>query len=223
MLLTAALLCTVGCSSPDDSEESNPWVGKTYVLSIPETNWTDPPKVGKDIGPFVPHFAIQVEGASGDELDVLLGAANADGTQQTRNPTSTVKAVSKSGGFELGPVDVPVYVENVDEETGEGPKVIAPIYDLKMTNVLPNGSTPATAGTFVGTMDFRAIYCLFTLIMSPSADAVCNTMASEIQVQCVPCRDSQPYCLTVTAQEVGATLGTTIQPVDKSTAQKCLD
>lgn len=227
LFLTAALLCSVGCSS-SKSDDSNPWEGHTYVLAISESSWTDPPGVGQDIGPFVPRFAIQVEGSSGDDLDVLLGAATADGKQDPCGPTTTAKAVSKSAsGFELGPIDVPVYVANLDEQTKEGPKVIAPIYGLTMSNVLPNGSTPATQGKFTGTMDFREVYSLFTLLMPPTPDKVCTTLADQTEgkAQCAPCpKDNQPYCLTVKAEGIGATeLSTSIQAVDNSSAQKCLE
>jgi hypothetical protein len=215
ILLTAALLCAAGCG-PGNSEETSPWEEHTYVLTIPATAWSPP--VGGDITPFVPHFAIRVERSSGDELDVLMGAVNAEGQQEPCNPTTAVKAASKSdGGFALGPVDVPVYLKHGDAE------VIASIYDLKMTAVLPDGAEPAQEGTFAGTLDFREVYGLFVLLSNPTPDGVCSGV-QVVQVQCGPCRDEEPYCVTLTAEEVGTTeSGTSIQPIDENSAHSCLD
>jgi hypothetical protein len=228
VLLTAALLCTVGCSSKEE-DKSNPWVGHTYALTIPEASWTDPPGVAGEIGSFVPRFAIQVEGASGDQLDVLLGVVDEQGQQVTCNPTTATKAVSTgSSGFELGPVSVPIYVENLDDQ-GMGPKVIGTVYGLKMSNVLPDGATPAEAGTFEGILDAREFYRLFTVLMAQSGQDVCDgvknmTEQAGLVVTCGACpNDSEPLCLTLKAANLGATeIDTTLQPIDKSSAQTCI-
>ena len=228
MLLTAALLCTVGCSSKED-EKTNPWVGHTYALTIPDASWTDPPGVAKDIGPFVPRFAIQVEGAAGDQLDVLVGVVDEQGQQVTCNPTTAATAVSKgSSGFELGPVNVPIYVENLDDQ-GAGPKVIGTVYGLKLSNVLPDGATPAKAGTFEGVMDAQEFYSLFTVLMAQSGQDVCEGVKNMTEkagqvVTCGACpNNSEPLCLTLKAANLGATeVDTTIQPIDMNSAQTCI-
>ncbi|MBN1608207.1 MAG: hypothetical protein JW940_16365 [Polyangiaceae bacterium] len=226
MLVTVALLCTAGlCTAGcgDSKEESNPWVGHTYALDIPDGNWTEPPGVGGEFGPFVPDFAIQVEASSGDQLDVLLGALDADGKQEQRNPTTAVKAKSSSG-FELGPVDVPLYVVNGDLEA------IGTIYGLTMTNVMPDGATVSETGTFSGVMDARQFYCLFTAVIPRTPVGVCTAVAEYTKneahpVSCGPCpNDNEPYCFTLTATELGATqVGTSVQPVDTSSVQPCAD
>ena len=90
------------------------------------------------------------------------------------------------------------------------------IYDLTLTDVLPNGDTISTTGTLEGMMDFRQLYHLFTLIENPTPQTVCDVLFDTYDVACVACpTDGEPFCLTVKATRIGAVpTDMDIEPVD---------
>ena len=183
--------------------KTGPWDGKTYLLDIPPESWSEPRGIGSEIGSFVPVFSLKVEGSSDDALDLLLGTADAAGLQETCNPTTKEQAQTDPAthpDVRIGPVDFPIYLENEERDI----RVSATAYDLTISNVLPDGDTPAEQGGLSAVMDAREIYEMFFLLLSPTADAVCNAL-EDFGAPCQPCpRDEAPYCLTIKAVGLGA-------------------
>ncbi len=208
--LVAAAFFNVSCSSSDDDSESPSWADQTFVLNVPSSSWYEPEGVGADIGAYVPQFVIQINGESGGNLDVMLGAADATGAQEMCNPTTTTTATAAYPEVQIGPVDFPIYLKHTREDVA----VNATVYDLTMTNVLPDGDTVATAGELVATLDAREVYPMFTVLPEPSPEGVCTALVN-MGASCDACRvDGEAFCLTMKSRRLGATEGEPIEAVD---------
>lgn len=232
-LMALPLTACGGGDDHDAAAQNNPWAGKTYLLTVQKTEWSSPRGIGNDIADFVPSFILKI-GDSGD-ASVTIGAAQteatpADAVQDLCTPTPAVGFSHEgSASSEIAPSVMRVHIANANATPPV--QVTGNVYDLKLTNVLPNGSTPATGGTFEATMDFRELYPLFTQLLTPTPDNVCSTlhdnytsptcMDPSCEVSCQPCptADAAPYCLTVKAEGVGAVEapGLTLTPVDEAT------
>lgn len=230
LLVTASL---VGCSSPDDSspksEQQNAWSGHTYLLSIVQKQWSVPRGIGMDLFGVAPAFILKVNG-TGNNLTAMLatgpGVYLPDPTDKTKQVAVTLEqAAQDSCGVTT---DIPfaggTYPHSVIAPSGkismfvrnDAPttplQVTADVYGLKFTDVLPNGATPATTGTLEAMMDFRELYLLFaSLGPTRNEDTVCASLMSHysmpdagVVVQCEPCPDGAPYCLSVKAEQIGA-------------------
>jgi hypothetical protein len=90
------------------------------------------------------------------------------------------------------------------------------IHDLTITDVLPDGDTLSVTGELRGTMDFRELYPLFTLLENPTPVTVCDAFEMTYLAPCVPCpNDGEPFCLSVMANTLGAVpTDGAIEPVD---------
>jgi hypothetical protein len=176
------------------------WIGKTYLLDIPPTHWSEPKGIGGDVSDFVPQFLIGVAGGAGQELAITLATAHA-GVQDPCNPTT--KTTSSGAGYPsaaIGAAAFPMHIVNVDH----GIVVNTTAHDLAITNVLP-GDAPAADGTLSATMDIAEAYPLFVLIPNATKDSVCMQLSS-FGAPCEICAfNGQPYCLTLKAVELGAT------------------
>ena len=210
-LLLGVSLSAVGCGSDEGDPSSKPdaWIGNTYVLEVPEAKWTEPPGIGVEISGFVPQFLVQVQGASGSDVEVLLGTGSM-AEQESCGPTQTVTASSSYPSMQIGPVDHPIYVRHATEDI----EVAATAYDLTLTDVLPGGGS--ATGELVATMDMRELYPLFTLLITPTPETVCTALSmSSAMVPCEYCGDGEPFCLTIKAEGVVAEPSDlTVQPID---------
>ena len=212
-LFLAALLTTAACSGGDDDDQAagpNAWVGHTYLLEIPPSHWAQPKNVGGDIGLFVPQFVIQVEAEAEGNLDMLIGTASA-GVQEPCNPTVAVTVPSDYPEVQIGPFDFPMYIKHTTEPVA----VNATVYNLTITDVLPNGDAVAEEGELLATLDTRDVAPMFTQLGdNPTADAVCTALA-DFEASCEACpSDSQEYCQTLRAVRLGATESDPIEPID---------
>jgi hypothetical protein len=235
-----ALLCMTlpltACSGGDDDSSStntdtktNAWSGHTYLLALKSRDWTVPRGIGMDLYGIAPSFIFKVTG-SGNNLTATLATGPgtypdpADATnpllvtptQAMQDPCDVTSDIpfdgSKYPSATIAPsAKIPMFVRN----TAAKPmplQVTADVYNLKFTDVLPNGSTPSTSGTLEASMDFRQLYILFALLgANRDKDSVCASLASHysdpstgVVVQCEPCPDGQPYCLSVKAEGIGA-------------------
>jgi hypothetical protein len=209
-LLVAPLLgLSTACVA--EEPETNPWNGKTYLLDVTERDWAEPRGIGSEIDLFVPNFLMRIEGESPEEFDVELATATAEGVQDTCNLTSMVAGTKGPDGVAIGPTTFPLHIQHTEEPIA----VDGPIYDFKITNVLPQDGKTSDSGELVATMDFRDIYELFTLVEDPTPETVCEVLA-ESYPPCAPCPDDgEPFCLTVKAIYLGATATSTeIEPID---------
>jgi hypothetical protein len=205
-----SLLAVVGalgaCGGSDDAGR---WVGKTYQLTIPASNWSEPPGIGRDIGDFVPSFLISVARGTGDDLAITLGTVAA-GAQDPCNPTTAITASGAAyPGVRIAAPSVPLHIVHPFEDI----TVNTTIHDLAFENVLPTGA-PARDGTVTATIDAAEVYPLFTQVPNRDKDNVCAALAS-FGAPCAACaHNAQPYCLTIGAVELGATeTAIAVQPI----------
>jgi hypothetical protein len=191
---TGAVAC--GSSKP------GPWDGRSYLLAIPGQAWAEPAAMGDEVGAFVPAFLLQVEGSSGDTIDVMIGTADAEGTQEECNPTTAATSEpAKYPEVQIGPIDLPIYLRN--EEGGVSASATA--YDLTISNVLPEGDSAADEGELSAVMDVRETAGLFTQLLNRSPDGVCGALET-FGAACDPCsKDDEPYCVDIKAVGIGAT------------------
>lgn len=200
--------------------DTTQWAGRTFILTVPQANWSEPRGLGEQIGPFVPSFLISFVDAMGT---VTLTTANAAGQQEMCNPTtSTAVANVPYPNSSIGPVNFPIHIKHVNEP---GLQVNATIYNLALLNVIP-GEMPATDGELTAVMDMRDLYPMFTLLSSnPTPDSVCAALESGLGVPCESCpQDSAAYCLSIKAVLLGAAdwQGTIVPVAPGSTDASCV-
>jgi hypothetical protein len=182
-----------------------PWVGNTYVLTIPSANWTKPPDIGSDIGAFVPQFLIGIGQSSGNTMTVTIGAAE-NSVQDPCNVTTQVTA--DGSGYPNATITadaLPLRIVN----TVSGVVVDATVRNFTLTNVLPGSTTKG--GTLSAILDISELYPLFNQVPAGSRTpvGVCSVLQSEANTPCVACpTTNQPYCLTLEAVQLGAVEGT---------------
>jgi len=197
--LSLAAVALAGCGS--DAADSSRWVGKSYRLAIPSDNWVQPRGVGSDIGDFVPQFLFGVARATGPNLTVTVGTANAD-VQDQCNATAEVAVAGAN--YPMSEIVVPGFPLHI-VDTNQTPNVVVDttIHDLTFTNVLPTGAARPD-GEVSATIDAAEVYPLFRLVANPSKETVCSALGSA-GAPCVTCpHNGQPYCLTIGAAQVEA-------------------
>ena len=241
LVLLGMTLPLAACSSGDDDSnggtntpQTSPWSGHTYLLSLASKDWTTPKGIGADLFGVAPAFILKVTG-SGDNLTALL--ATAPGTYQDpvdpENPSDNLHPVTpaqavqdpcgpttpmpfSASGYPMATIALSPLRMFVKNSGAKPPlQITSNVYNLKFTNILPNGSTPSTTGTLEAMMDFRDLYVLFaSLSPTRTPDSVCKAFSDQYtssdcmddscKVKCEACPDGQPYCLAVKAQGVGA-------------------
>ena len=214
-LVLAALLTTAACggeTAGGKTAGANAWVGHTYLLEIPHSQWRSQwdQGVGELLDQhFVSQFVIQVDAEADGNLQMLVGTANA-GVQEPCNPTTAVTAPATYPEIQIGPFDFPIYIRHEHEPIA----VYAKVYGLTLTNVLPNGETIAEEGELLATFDMRELSPLALVFSSnPTADAVCLALI-DFYDACEACpSDGQQYCTTFRALGLGATEGDPIEPI----------
>lgn len=199
------ILALSGCGADPENKEpttaTNQWSGHTYLLDITAANWAVPRGgVGREIDPFVPNFLMRIDGDAPDRFDVTMGTAKADGAQDPCNQTGVIEGTSDGGGVTISAPMFPLHIQYPEE----GLAVDAYAYDMSITNILPNGGAPAQDGVFTTTMDFREVYELFTALPQPTPEAVCISFEDAYDIPCAPCKDGEPFCLTLQATDLGA-------------------
>jgi hypothetical protein len=206
--LLTTILALGACSGDNGSGASKdaPWVGKTYVLTIPSANWTQPPNIGGDIGAFVPQFIVGIGPSSGDTLTVTLGTGTG-GTQDMCSPTTQVTA--NGGGYPDIAITAPAFPMRIVNPTSHV-VVNTTVQKLTLTNVLP-GSAPAKDGILTASVDISELFPLFNQIpdSARTKDGVCQQLGS-FGAPCGPCPTTGlPYCLNLAAVQLGATASAT--------------
>jgi hypothetical protein len=192
-----AALSQFGCS---DDDTAGTWIDHTYLLDVPNTSWSKPtPRIGSEIGDFVPNFVLEVSKGEGSQLAVTLGTA-VDGAQDLCNPTTVVNADADYPSIQVGPSEFPLHIKHLTADV----TVNATAYDLSLTDVLPNKDTASREGVLSATLDTRELYPLFTLLPAPSPESVCAALES-FDAPCQPCpADRELFCLTIQANYLGA-------------------
>jgi hypothetical protein len=220
-LLLSSLCVLAACGSNTSSNQASKWIGKTYLLdtpNIPVANWTKPKDIGQGVGSYVPQFFINVAAGSGSDLQITL-ATGYDGKQDLCSVTTQLTASGASyPNIQIGASAVPMRI--VETNPTRAKTVPTTIHDLVLKNILPS-DTDATDGELDATVDIAELYPLFYLVPDPrNKDTVCATFESNSsgKVTCQTCSfNSQPYCLGLTAVQIGASeTSTTVQKVSTS-------
>ncbi len=218
-LVPMACACSSNSSKPGTSN-SSPWLDHTYLLEIPDSHWTQPPQVGKDIGAYVPKFLLQVKSVSASSIEVLLGTQDSTGAQDPCNPTTLIQGTVQYPQVHLESAEVPLHIS----DSKHGNSVIANARDFKMDNILPgDGDAAASEGNFSAVVDARELYPMFYLLPDADADLVCTALG-QAGGSCTACpQDGAAYCLTLVATQLGASLldGATVQAVDANVPASC--
>lgn len=183
----------------DDTGGASEWEGKTYLLTIPDANFSDPRGVGDDIGPYVPQFLMEVTSVDGNDVELVIGAA-IDDQQDMCTPTTTATGEADYPDIEIGPVDFPMHIEHENQPVA----VDTTIYDMTFKNLLPEDGEVPRDGEFVGTMDFREVAPMLTLANPRTPERVCDLLLDQLGAECQGCSDDDPFCLTLTAILLGA-------------------
>ncbi len=199
-LLASTSQFAAGCSSADDDATPNAWQGHTYLLSIPETSWIEPdPRIGGEIGLYVPEFLIRVDASSDPSISATVGTSWG-GVQDMCGVTQKVLG---SSAYPMGTLSAHTYRVHIRQEDRQV-TVNTDVWNLEMKDVLPNESTPNATGTFSATLDAREIYPLFYQIPGRTPETVCAALG-QWGVACEPCpKDNEVFCLTIEAVDLGA-------------------
>jgi hypothetical protein len=198
------MLGACSTSSGGGPSKDAPWVGNTYVLTIPSANWTQPPNIGSDIGAFVPQFLIGIGQSSGNTMTVTIGAAE-NGVQDPCNVTTQVTA--DGSGYPNATITadaLPLRIVN----PVSGVVVDATVRNFTLTNVLPGAPK---SGTLSAILDISELYPLFNQVpvQSRTPVGVCGLLQMEANTPCVACpTTNQPYCLTLEGVQLVAVEGT---------------
>ncbi len=253
---TAVALCLISiplaaCSSGDDDSSKNndaSWSGHRYLLSIKKGDWAVPRGVGADLFGVAPAFMFDIQG-SGSNQTTTLGYGTATMLDADKNPVALPPEQIKQDACGPtttatvgadGSVTVPQMKLHVINASQTPPlQVTADVFNLKFSNVFPNGGTTSTSGTLEATMDFKQLYILFASL-GPTRDAasVCQALSEHYtlstcmddscKVKCEPCPNASatdtPTCLTVQATDLGAILADdhTVSPIT-SVGASCAD
>ncbi len=193
--------------------------GNVYALSLADANIVQPAGVGpllaSQLGDQV--ILVGVSGVSGDSLE-MLGAVAKDGatTQDYCNPSIPFPTASFANPyFEIAPEgDLTLSVMNTD----------ITIQNLEITGTFASDGSAFGGGTLSGRIDTRP-FAPFLNPEAPSPGAVCDFAAS-LNIECEPCADNEPYCLTIVANEITAakTSGPALIPLtSECDAAACAD
>jgi hypothetical protein len=229
-------------AAPPDGDKTSPWAGKKYFLNM-AGEWTVPRGIGRDIDAFVPSFLMDVKGTSADSLSVIIGAAQSDATVDTavQNLCGPTQNVAFSGSAyphsTIAPPEMRVYIKNTPM-TGDPVQATGNVFGFTFTDVLPPAGSTTTTGKFKASMDFRELYRLFTALVTPTPDGVCESLYEQYTptgceedptcwVKCEPCPDDgAPYCLTLEAEDIAAIEAPNLNIVEVSEASRpatCVD
>lgn len=203
------------------------WIGRTFLLEVPQTNWREPRNVGSEIGPYVPYFLLSIGGTAEAPSVTLGGTYDATGaTQDLCTPTWTGPlSVTQFPNATVTVPAFPAFIRVQDEAEMVYISRQITIHQLNLVNVLPVGSTPSTAGQLTATMDLDESYPLFYKPPQESGAAACNTLMEALGVPCELCAHSgATSCLTLKAVGIGAReVSVTVQEVAQPDPTACAE
>jgi hypothetical protein len=207
-------------------EAPSQWAGQQYYLTIPARAWTTPRGIGPDLFPFVPALLIKVgEGAHprvtiatapGTRYDADSGVIDLIPVEEAQqDPCGPTTSFELEGSDNLLSIEL-VRLFTLNQVAAPPLQVTSNVYGVRLENVLPEAGAPATSGTLEATLDLSQLYVLFEALgASRTPDAICyeakaqwtpdSCMSADCAFQCEPCPGTgEPYCITVTADSLGA-------------------
>jgi len=196
------VLLIAACGS--EANDSSRWIGHTFLLNIPATNWSEPRGIGGDIGGFVPQFLFSVaRGAAAQDLEVTIGTS-VGGVQDPCNPTTKVTA--SGADYPASQIVAHAFPLHI-LDTNQTPNVVVDttVHDFSFKNILPGGAGSGKEGEVTATIDAAEVYPLFRLIPMPSKESVCKALGSA-GATCAACaHNGEPFCLTIKAVQLAGT------------------
>jgi hypothetical protein len=217
LALVLAALPVFGCGGGDDDAADGSTAAHTYLLSVDESQWSEPRGLGQDINNVMPTFLLSVKGSTVTLATAPKGSTATSVTQDTCTPTTTVSLTGSGANTMIGPAEMRVHLVN-ETNPDKRVQVTAKVHALAFTNVLPSGGKVATDGELTATVDFRDLAPLFTVLGDPTPDAVCSALEGQSNTaKCAACPDDgAPYCLTAKAITLGAeaTSGVSVATID---------
>jgi hypothetical protein len=208
VLLLSSLVMVAACGSNESANPAAKWIGKTYLFDAPSVSsqhWTKPKNF--DAGPYIPQFFFKVEAGSGSDLAITL-ASGYDNTQDLCSVTTQVTTTGANfPSVEISAGSFPMHIQ--DFSTAHPARVASTAHDVRFTDILP-GDGEATDGRIDAVVNIAELYPLFFQVPEPrDKDSVCSTLksGSSGSVTCQACsfNNSEPYCLSLTAVQIGAT------------------
>lgn len=198
------------------------WIGRTFLLTVPEDNWVSPRGVGAEIGPYVPTFMMTVSGAA-EAMTLTMGTANAAGAQDLCVPTTTATAAATAAPVQIVFPKFPLYIQIPDENLAKH----TTIQNLTLTDVLPQAGS-GMAGSMLATMDLAEMYPLFHQVDPESGEDLCGKLPQlASDVECTACPDDGAMvCLPLEAIYITATeapAGVSVTPVAAADMVACPD
>lgn len=175
--------------------------GNTYYVDMSEATYTQPAGVGTIIRQFLTNpLLIDITSASTSELTIIgaqgqIDEVTAEVTQDTRYETWDFG----SADFGTSPYFSAIATETTFTYVGQD----IPVYDFSFDGTFSADANSIGGMNFSGLGDTRNMGPLLNLGSSPGA--TCELLGS-VGVECIECRDKEPYCVMLVGYFEDATL-----------------
>jgi len=173
-------------------------VGKTFILDIPGSQWTEPAGLGDELAKVQPMFAFQVLAVDDASLTFTarIGAVR-DGAQDPCDKTYLAQGALDSSDmtFTLGPADIQTLFMS------HGTKTLATSHHLTISGQIIDGGAGLVAGKLAAELDAREIYPAFYLAQFAAGGELCAEMTAH-GVSCHACsfEPDTSLCIDFAAQ-----------------------
>jgi hypothetical protein len=178
-------------------EDRDALLGRVYDVALPDAHIVQPEGLGGILGPMLAVVLAEVVSVSATDLDVL-GAVAVTGSDPAVEDWCTPTIDFPPGAFDeqpffhLGPTNVDLVVAGS----------IVTVGDLELSGTFAADGSSFGGGVFTGLVDTRPL----SLVENPEGDGsdLCNVVAG-LGIECEVCpTDSQPYCLSILADQIEA-------------------
>ena len=227
-LLTLFIPLCVACSGGDDDGgddggggtggggAANPWNGKTYILQMKSSYWSEPRgQIVLDFADYVPGFLLEISGATTSSYTAKVAplVPNPDHADPApmQQDKCTQPAMINAAENTIGPSDFPMNIRHLDDMVNLN--VYATVRGLKFDKTLVGNGVAEKEGAFEATLDARDIAVLFTQLVgageTPTPQMLCDALGDMEKVNppapCQPCpHDGAAMCLTLKAVRFNA-------------------
>lgn len=175
-------------------------VGNTYALDLASGRFVEPEGVGTLLGSFLTQpILVGVTAVNGSDIE-MIGAIGLEGSTPPAQDMCSRTIDFPTADFSANPYFV------VGPETTS---LSVSDYTIEVQDLLVSGSfTPdgsaVDGAVLAGQIDTRPLGALVNP-EEPDEGAVCD-LAASIGVSCIPCGDSQPFCLKLYVDSITAEL-----------------
>jgi hypothetical protein len=169
--------------------------GNVYGLALADARIVEPAGVGAVLSTVLTQVILVGVDSVGTDSIAMIGAVAKDRatTQDFCNPSIPFPAADFANPyFELPQQDLTL---NVMDQS-------ITIQALEITGTFADDGSAFGGGTLRGNIDTRPFAALVNP-ENPTDSAVCD-FAAGLLIECEPCADGQPYCLTIVADQITA-------------------